>query len=196
MINIIFTVLLASGQMLASTDSIQTMILAENYMKNGQTELAIETFNKALASGELNDFAKISIYWNLHVAYDSLKNYDAAGESLMSFILNGDGLIEYLEEINRPEHPGHIFVSQIDLKNKILYSKVLLEIYWYKHNPSNCKTKESACVLPIKQLYGLYAMKLPFCGDAHKIKNVQKLEDNPIHLKVECEDKDEEYYFQ
>jgi len=195
MINIIFSVILSSSQMLASPSAIQTMIQAEEYMKAGKAELAIETFNKALVSGELNDFAKISIYWNLHVAYDSLKRYDDAGESLMAFILSSEELTEWLVEIDRPEHPGHIFVSQINLKNKLMYAKTLLEIYWSKHNPTNCRTKETACVLPIEPLFGLYAIRLPFCGDTRKIKDILKVPGQPTHIKVKCEDKEEEYYF-
>jgi len=196
MINIIFSIVLSGSQMLASPTAIQTMMLAEGYMSAGQIELAIETFNKALAANELNDLAKISIHWNLHVCYDTLKKYDDAGESLMAFLLNSEGLVEWAEEINRPENPVHIFIAQIKLKNKMAYAKTLLEIYWSKHNPSNCKTKESACALPMEQLFGLYAIRLPFCGNAKKIKNVERLPGQPKHIKVKCEDSEEEYYFQ
>jgi hypothetical protein len=114
----------------------------------------------------------------------------------MAFVLSSEGLIEWASDINRPENPVHIFIAQINLKNKMAYAKTLLEIYWYRHNPSNCKTKESACALPIEQLFGLYAVRLPFCGDTKKIKDIERVPGQPIQVKVKCEGSEEVYYFQ
>lgn len=190
MINVIlFTVLTAT-----QPSPLQSMLLGEEYLKAGRAEEAIVELERALDSGELSEFAKITIYWNLHNAYDSLKKYDSAAENLIFFLLNSESMLEFLEEINRPEHPGHSFVRAMNLKNRMLYSRVLLEIYWSKHNPSNCRAKETACTLPIKELYGLYAIRL-FCDDPRKIKDVQRVEEDLIHLKVKCEDREEEYYF-
>ena len=60
---------------------------ADLAMERGYWGEAIKYFNQALDSKQLNDPAKIIVYWNLHMAYENMSDINNSAEALLSYIV-------------------------------------------------------------------------------------------------------------
>lgn len=93
-------------------------------------ELAISSFESAIATGHLNDAGRVISYWHIGDCNLKLNNVDEAAEAFFSFVIIGDSVIEERETRRYDVDESGDFVQHFDLKDKIISALEFLTDVW------------------------------------------------------------------
>lgn len=179
---------------LLSLSGAQNIELGEEELQKGNWERAIFFFKEALSS-DLGPPANAACYWSMYIAYDQLNKPDDAADSLFMFVGTVEFFNEFLSEAP-VGHPGFIWYSRAGIKDKTLYAKAILDVYWMRKNNYYCRNELYSCSIPFQKMVGLYATKLPFCK-GKGMTNVRIVRESPkLIIGADClGGSTEEYYF-
>lgn len=161
----------------------------EAQMASQQWEGAVDSFEKAIATGQLWGPSIAMAYWNLFFANDRLQNIDNAAESLLGFMVHSEDFMWRIR--NRESHPGHSWYKTFNVKKRIAFANVVLQAMWASRSNTACRSKLFACVVEETNYISEFQKRIPFCSNnINHTKN-----DNFIKVNVECPKGREEYYF-
>ena len=178
--------------LLLGLSGVDALELGEEKLKEQRWEEAIMFFKQAV----LSDFGpptKASAYWNMYIAYAQLNKDDDAAESIFMFKETVDDYLEYLKSLGPKAvgHPGVAWMATTGMKDKMIYSRAILDIYWMKKTKLLCRQEIYSCNIYSAKLIGLYAVKVPFC----KNKLMTKFTTEGSALVVHCSDNSKEKYY-
>lgn len=179
---------------LLSLTGAQYIELGEEELQKGRWENAIAHFKEALSS-DLGPPANATCYWDMYLAYEQLNKPDDAAESLFMFISTVNFFNEFLQEAP-VGHPGFIWIARAGIKDKVLYAKSALDVYWMRKNDYYCRTELYSCTIPFPKMVGLYASRLPFCK-GRGMTNIRIIKETPnLIVGADClGGSTEKYYF-
>ncbi len=118
---------------------------------NGNQKLeAIESFQRALETGDLNNQGRALAYWHLFLSYrdDSLSSHGA--EALVSFVTVARLLMQQsLDAIDGEDLLEHVraFIERFDLRDRLMLAEVTLEALWAHRDGNYGRTPERPVLL-------------------------------------------------
>lgn len=113
---------------------------------NGNQKLeAVEAFDKALATGDLNNQGRALAYWHLFLSYrdDSVSTHGA--DALSSFVTVASLLMQQAQDgVDGEDLLEHVrvFIDRFDLKDRLLLAEVTLEAIWAHKDNAYGRTKD------------------------------------------------------
>ncbi len=101
---------------------------------NGNQKLeAIEAFNKAIATGDLNNQGRALAYWHLFLSYRDENVTSHGADALSSFVTVASLLMQQAAEgVDGEDLLEHVkvFIERFDLRDRLLLAEVTLEAIW------------------------------------------------------------------
>lgn len=118
---------------------------------NGNQKLeAVEAFNKALSTGDLNNQGRALAYWHLFLSYrdDNVSTHGA--DALASFVTVASMLMQQsVDGVDGEDLLEHVrvFIDRFDLRDRLLLAEVTLEAIWAHKDAAYGRTKERPVLL-------------------------------------------------
>jgi hypothetical protein len=118
---------------------------------NGNQKLeAVEAFNKALSTGDLNNQGRALAYWHLFLSYRDEGVSSHGADALASFVTVASLLMQQSAEgVDGEDLLEHVrvFIDRFDLRDRLLLAEVTLEAIWAHKDAAYGRTKERPVLL-------------------------------------------------
>lgn len=137
---------------------------------NGNQKLeAVEAFNKALATGDLNNQGRALAYWHLFLSYRDENASSHGADALSSFVTVANLLMQQAQDgVDGEDLLEHVkvFIERFDLRDRLLLAEVTLEAIWAHKDSQYGRTPTRPVLLPGARAQRLFLHVFKPCAAA------------------------------
>jgi len=113
------------------------LALGLTFYNGNQKVEAVDAFQRALETGDLNNQGRALAYWHLFLSYRDDKLSSQGAEALASFVTVSRLLMQQsVDKLDGEDLLEHVvtFIERFDLRDRLMLAEVTLEALWAHHD--------------------------------------------------------------
>ena len=158
-----------------------------NDLKHGDYARAVDHFNAALATGDLNDTGRILIYWQIHLAERELGHVDQCAEAATEFVVISQEVLMGVSPDAEDVIAQKDFIERFDLRKKLAQARATLSAIWMERVPEYGASEGFPIRVRSRQEIVYFLNLANVCqGDNHPKVDLQDTSSNTLHVVIKC----------